>query len=174
MRNLRLWSAILTFSVTTLLTATAWRQIGRNGAGQIVTARSWMSRCHRPGQRLERRMESPVGVGHASPVVANGRIYVFARQGDEEVLLCLDSITGKEIWRSGQPIAYEMHPRRLATARDQNRRRLSARERSTTFGITGVLSCHDAITGKLKWRGILEAISEDFAMVWYSHVTRDR
>jgi hypothetical protein len=39
----------------------------------------------------------------------NDRIYLFARQGEEEVLLCLESATGKEIWRSSQPVAYEMH-----------------------------------------------------------------
>src|SRR5262245_54337543 len=30
-----------------------------------------------------------VGEGHASPISAKGRVFVFARQGEEEVVLCV-------------------------------------------------------------------------------------
>jgi outer membrane protein assembly factor BamB len=72
---------------------------------------------------LKEEWKVPVGIGHASPIVANGKIYVFARQNEEEVLMSLNAATGKEIWRSSQPIAYKMHSAATATARDRNQRR---------------------------------------------------
>lgn len=101
---------------------------------------------------LTQQWKVTVGVGHSSPVVANGRIYVFARQGEEEVLLCLDSATGKEIWRSSQPIAYEMHNAAKAHGKGPKSTPVLNNGNVCTLGITGVLSCHDARTGKLKWR----------------------
>jgi outer membrane protein assembly factor BamB len=101
---------------------------------------------------LKEEWKVTVGVGHSSPVVANGRIYVFARQGEEEVLLSLDAVTGKEIWRSSQPIAYEMHPAAVGHGKGPKSTPVVYKGNVYTFGISGVLSCHDARTGKLKWR----------------------
>ena len=153
MRSLRWWSSVLIFSAATLLTATSmaadwpqWR--GPNRDGKVVDVslpQTWP-------QALKEEWKVTVGIGHASPVVANGRIYVFARQGEEEVLLCLDSVTGKEVWRSGQAIAYEMHPAAVGHGKGPKSTPLVNKGKVYTFGITGVLSCHDALTGKLKWR----------------------
>lgn len=101
---------------------------------------------------LKEEWKVPVGVGHASPVVANGKIYVFARQGEEEVLLCLNAVTGKELWRSSQPIAYQMHPAATGHGKGPKSTPIVSKGKVYTFGITGILSCHDALTGKLKWR----------------------
>lgn len=102
---------------------------------------------------LKEEWKVTVGVGHASPVEANGRIYVFARQGEDEVLLCLDSITGKEIWRSSaQPTSYEMHPAAVGHGKGPKATPVVSNGAVYTFGIAGVLSAHDATTGKLKWR----------------------
>jgi len=103
-------------------------------------------------KELKQEWKVTVGVGHSSPVVANGRIYVFARQGEEEVLLCLDSATGKEIWRSSQPIAYEMHNAAKGHGKGPKSTPVLNNGNVCTLGISGVLSCHDARTGKLKWR----------------------
>jgi outer membrane protein assembly factor BamB len=101
---------------------------------------------------LKEQWKVTVGIGHASPVVANGKIYVFARQGEEEVLLSLDAVTGKEIWRSSQPIAYEMHPAAMGHGKGPKSTPLVYKGNVYAFGISGVLSCHDARTGKVKWR----------------------
>lgn len=101
---------------------------------------------------LKEEWKVTVGVGHASPVVANGKIYVFARQGEEEVLLSLDAVTGKEIWRSSQPIAYEMHEAATGHGKGAKSTPVVYKGNVYTFGISGVLSCHDSRTGKLKWR----------------------
>jgi len=101
---------------------------------------------------LKEEWKVTVGLGHASPVESNGRIYVFARQGDDEVLLCLDSTTGKEIWRSSQAISYQMHPAAMGHGKGPKSTPVVSNATVYTFGISGVLSAHDAGTGKLKWR----------------------
>ena len=101
-------------------------------------------------KELKQEWKVTVGVGHSSPVVANGRIYVFARQADEEVLLCLDSVSGKEIWRSGQQIAYEMHNAAKAHGKGPKSTPVLYEGNVYTLGISGVLSCHDARVGNVK------------------------
>jgi outer membrane protein assembly factor BamB len=91
-------------------------------------------------------------VGHSSPVVANGRVYIFARQAEEEVLHCLDSATGKEIWRTDQEIAYEMHNAARAHGKGPKPTPVLHGGNVCTLGISGVLSCYDTRTGNLKWR----------------------
>ena len=153
MSRLRLWSRILTAGGTLVFTLTSlasdwpqWR--GPNRDGNVMDASIpavWP-------KALKEEWKVPVGIGHASPVVANGKIYVFARQGEEEALLCLDAVTGKEIWKSSQPISYEMHPAAVGHGKGPKSTPLVSNGNVYTFGIAGVLSCHDARTGKLKWR----------------------
>lgn len=101
---------------------------------------------------LKEQWKVPVGIGHSSPVVSGGRIYVFARQGEEEVLLSLEASTGKEIWRSVQPISYEMNPAARGHGKGPKSTPVVSNGTVCTLGISGVLSCHDAATGKVKWR----------------------
>jgi len=48
----------------------------------------------------------PVGAGFAGPVVSNGRLILFHRQGREEVVESLDVKTGAPVWRYAYPTAY--------------------------------------------------------------------
>jgi outer membrane protein assembly factor BamB len=123
-----------------------WRGPNRDGLVKNVTVPAVWPRT------LKEEWKVPVGVGHASPVEANGKIYVFTRQGEEEVLLCLDAVTGKEVWRSSQIVSYEPHE--AARAHGKGPKSTPAVSNGTvyTLGISGVLSAHDANTGKLKWR----------------------
>src|SRR5580765_395983 len=102
---------------------------------------------------LKEEWQVPVGIGHASPVVAGGKIYVFARQGENEVLLALDAVTGKELWKASEPSAYEMSPAATGHGKGPKATPVVSNGSVCTFGISGVVSCHDAGTGKLKWRG---------------------
>jgi outer membrane protein assembly factor BamB len=101
---------------------------------------------------LKEEWKVTVGVGHASPVVAGAKIYIFARQGEEETLLCLDAATGKEIWRSSQPISYQMNPAAMGHGKGPKSTPVVNNGSVFTLGISGVLSAHDARTGKVKWR----------------------
>jgi len=101
---------------------------------------------------LKEEWKVAVGLGHASPVESNGKIFVFARQSEDEVLLCLDAATGKEVWRSSQPISYEMHEAAKGHGKGPKSTPVVSNGIVYTLGISGVLSAHEANTGKLKWR----------------------
>ena len=150
MRSQR-WFTLLLCSAFFSMTAAAqdwsqWRGPNRDGNGSDASVPSAWPRT------LKEEWKVTVGVGHASPVVANGKIYVFTRQGEEEVLLSLDAVTGKELWRSSQPIAYEMHEAAKGHGKGPKSTPVVYKGNVYTFGISGVLSGHDARTGKLKWR----------------------
>lgn len=141
--------AALIIFATSALTIADWPQWrGPNRDGVVTDAtfpQTWP-------KTLKEEWKVTVGVGHSSPVLANGKLYVFARQGEDEVLLCLDAATGKEIWKSSQPVAYEMNPAARGHGKGPKSTPVVSNGTVCTFGISGILSCHDAGTGKLKWR----------------------
>ena len=100
---------------------------------------------------LKQEWKVTVGFGDATPVLAGNKIYLNTRQGDQEVILCLDAATGKELWKNTYasmavtgPSASQ-HPGPRGTPAVSN-------GKIVTFGAAGILSCLDAATGKLLWR----------------------
>ena len=123
-----------------------WRGPNRDASIADFTApKRW------PGQ-LSQRWKVRVGEGHSSPVVADGRVYVHARQDDEEVVRCLDLRTGDEEWQSRYRAPYSMH--RAARAHGPGPKSTPAlyQSRLFTFSINGVLSCFDTKTGQPHWQ----------------------
>ena len=145
------WFTLLLCSTFLVTTAVAqdwpqWRGPNRDGnVTSSVIPQIWP-------KTLKQEWKVNVGVGHSSPVVADGKIFVFARQGEEEVLLSLEAVTGKELWRSSQPIAYEMHEAARGHGKGPKSTPVIYKGSVYSLGISGVLSAHDAHTGKLKWR----------------------
>jgi outer membrane protein assembly factor BamB len=151
MSAFRSWSAILAASTIILFTTSSyaqdwpqWRGPNRDGSAPALSSK-WP-------KTLKEEWKVTVGVGHASPVAAGGKIYIFARQGEEETLLCLDATTGKEIWRSSQPVPYQMNPAAMGHGKGPKSTPVVNNGSVFTLGISGVLSAHDARTGKVKWR----------------------
>jgi len=68
---------------------------GPNGSG-VSDARDLPAEIG-PEKNLAWRVKTPAGA--SSPVVAGGRLYVTAHEGDERVVLCLDARTGEQLWR---------------------------------------------------------------------------
>ncbi len=93
-----------------------------------------------------------MGEGHASPVVAGDRVYVHARQDDNELALCLHAVDGKELWRASYPAPYQMNPAAVGHGKGPKSTPLVHDGRLYTFGISGILSCFDAGSGELLWR----------------------
>lgn len=123
-----------------------WRGPNRDGHVAGVTfPKAWP-------QGLKETWKVTVGVGHSSPVVVDNRVFVFARQGEEEVLMALDGSTGKELWRSSNAVAYEMNPAAVGHGKGPKSTPVVWNNRVYTLGITGALSAHDARTGKVIWR----------------------
>jgi outer membrane protein assembly factor BamB len=89
-----------------------------------------------------------VGQGFASPVVAEGRVILFHRVGDKEVVEALDAATGRGIWSLAYPTHYrddfgfDEGPRATPTI---------AGGRVYTFGAEGALHAINFATGKEIW-----------------------
>jgi hypothetical protein len=70
-----------------------WRGPNRDGKVSGFTApQEWP-------EQLTQKWRTIVGLGDSTPALVRNRIYVFARQGEEEVTLCLDASNGKELWK---------------------------------------------------------------------------
>ena len=70
-----------------------WRGANRDGKASGFTApEKWP-------QQLTPKWKVTVGTGDSTPALVGDKLYVFARQGGDEVTLCLDAATGKEVWQ---------------------------------------------------------------------------
>jgi len=91
-----------------------------------------------------------VGAGDSTPALVDGRLYVHARQGDEEVIVCLDADSGKEIWTNKYPSPPVTGP---ASRHPGPRSSPAVSEgKVVTLGATGIVSCVDATNGNTLWR----------------------
>ena len=101
---------------------------------------------------LTKLWSTGIGAGHASPVAAGGRVFVHARRGTEEVVTALDAATGREAWRDAYEAPYRVNPAAASHGPGPKSTPAVAAGRLVTFGITGIVSCYDAASGKLVWR----------------------
>jgi outer membrane protein assembly factor BamB len=123
-----------------------WRGPNRDGfSGAFSEPRVWP-------EKLNMKWKVSVGEGHSSPVVADGKIYVHTRQGDREVVSCLRTETGQVIWQQGYPAPYTVVSAAAEHGKGVKSTPVVADGRICTFGISGILSCFDAKTGKPQWR----------------------
>jgi outer membrane protein assembly factor BamB len=123
-----------------------WRGPNRDGViSSFSEPRSW------PDQ-LKQKWQINVGTGHSSPLLVNGKVYLFTRQGEEEAVSCIDLRTGKQIWRDRYPAPYTMNSAATKHGKGPKSTPVYHAGRLCTFGISGILSCYDAENGKLRWR----------------------
>jgi outer membrane protein assembly factor BamB len=99
---------------------------------------------------LTQKWKTKVGLGDASPVLVGDKIYVFTRDGGDEVILCLDAGKGTEVWRDKYAAAPAMVPRGGHTGPRSSP--VVADGKVCTLGVGGILSCLDAEKGKVVWR----------------------
>lgn len=139
-----LFMAGLVFAAT--VQASDWPQFlgpTRNGvyAGEDL-ARDW------PPAGPPKVWEKPVGHGWSGPVVAGHKLILCQRQGDQDVVACLDSQTGNSLWTFAYPTSYQDDfgfddgPRATPSI---------VSGRVYTFGAQGMLHCLNADTGKKLW-----------------------
>jgi outer membrane protein assembly factor BamB len=126
-----------------------WRGVNRDGKISGFTApAAWP-------KELAQKWKTTVGLGDATPALVGERLYVFTRQENDEVTLCLNAANGKELWQNkytaiavtGPPAAHP-GPRSSPTVVDG---------KVITLGVGCILTCLDATTGKPLWR------NEDYA-----------
>ena len=101
---------------------------------------------------LAKQWTVTVGEGHASPVIDGDRVFIFARDGEEEVMRCLALADGKELWKQSHPVPYEMNPAARGHGKGPKATPTLADGRIFTLGINGHVSAYDAKTGAVLWR----------------------
>lgn len=125
------------------LLAQDWPQLlGPNRDGVYTGAFS-------PKPPLNKMWEHKVGEAFSAPVVAQGRVLVYHRLGDEDILESLDAATGKTQWTFKYKTAYRddfgfLEGPRAAPTVDGDRVYL--------FSAESVLRCVNLATGKLVWQ----------------------
>ncbi len=94
--------------------------------------------------------KKPVGPGHSSPVVANGKVYLFAQVKGEnkEEMLAFDATTGKKEWHT----SYERGTFFSPFGTGPQGTPAVADGKVYSYGATGILSCFDAKSGNIDWK----------------------
>ncbi|MFN3651413.1 MAG: PQQ-binding-like beta-propeller repeat protein [Armatimonadota bacterium] len=138
--------AALLFAAPAVADWTQWRGPRRDG-----TVVDFQAPAQWPAA-LAQRWKVEVGEGHSSPLLVGDRAFLHSRQGEEEVVRCLDAATGREMWKQSYPASYEMHPAARGHGKGPKSTPLCAEGRLYTLGISGILSCFDAKDGSVVWR----------------------
>jgi outer membrane protein assembly factor BamB len=121
-----------------------WRGANRDGKLTGFTApAAWP-------KTLTQKWKVEVGAGDATPALVGDKIYVFSRQGNEEVTQCLEAATGKPVWTD----KYEAQAVSGAAARHPGPRSSPAVAdgKVVVIGVGGVVTCIDAASGKRLWQ----------------------
>ncbi len=90
-----------------------------------------------------------LGTGYCMPVISQGRLFQFDRDGNQARLRCLDFRTGKPLWQFQYPsdfedlYGYDNGPRSSPVCDG---------ERVYIFGAEGLLHCLNVADGKLLWK----------------------
>lgn len=125
---------------------TQWRGPQRDGAvPSFAEPAAWP-------ETLTKEWQVEVGLGYATPILVGERLFVFARQDENEVMMALDAATGDEIWRTSYPAPFEMN---MATAPHREGPKSTptyADGRLFTLGMSGIVTAFDANTGRQLWQ----------------------
>jgi len=121
-----------------------WRGTNRDGkVKEFEAPAAWPT-------SLTQKWKVNVGSGDATPALVGQKLYVFTRQGDDEVTLCLNVVDGTDVWKD----KYAAQAVTGAAARHPGPRSSPAVAdgKVVTLGVGGVVSCLDADKGTLLWR----------------------
>ena len=125
---------------------TQWRGPNRDGVVTSFTEpQAW------PDQ-LTRRWKAEVGLGYATPLLVGDRIYLFSRQGDEEVMSALEAATGNVLWQTGYPVSFTMHSGAVRHGPGPKSTPVFSDGRLYSIGMIGTVTAFDAATGKMLWQ----------------------
>ncbi len=123
-----------------------WRGAARDAVSAADgSPREW------PGQLLP-KWRTEVGAGQSSPVVSGRAVFLFSREGVNEVARALDLDSGRVLWRQGYPAPYEVYPGARSFGGGPKSTPVVHEGRLFTFGIGGILTAFDAASGRRLWQ----------------------
>jgi outer membrane protein assembly factor BamB len=93
--------------------------------------------------------QTPIGVGYSAPAICDGRLFQFARVGDQARLTCLNAETGARLWTCDYPTDYEDL---LGYNNGPRATPVVDGERVYTFSAEGILQCVRVTDGEPLWR----------------------
>jgi outer membrane protein assembly factor BamB len=148
-----LWLLILSAAFATRLSSQSagpdWPQFrgpNRDGAiASFVEPKPWPD-------TLTQAWKVEVGEGHASPILIGNRIYMFARQGANEVMQAIDAASGKTIWQTRYAAPVTVNPAAKAHGPGPKATPTFANGRLHTLGMGGIVTAFDAASGKQLWQ----------------------
>ncbi|MBC8232201.1 PQQ-like beta-propeller repeat protein [bacterium] len=104
----------------------------------------------------------PLAEGFAGPAVSDGKVYVLDRKGSEQdVLRCIDLVTGKEEWTFAYDAAgtFDRHGSRSVPTIEGNY--------IYTCGPLGHVRCVDKVTHQMVWKkNVWRAFSKEKVPTW--------
>jgi outer membrane protein assembly factor BamB len=121
-----------------------WRGPNRDGkTADFKAPKTWP-------KELTQKWKVTVGDGVATPALLGDRLYVFSRENGNEVTRALNVSDGKELWQdkyeslgASGPAGSFSGPRSSPAVADG---------KVVTVGVRGMISCLDAVSGKMLWR----------------------
>jgi outer membrane protein assembly factor BamB len=123
-----------------------WRGANRDGAvTSFDSPASWPA-------SLTEKWKADVGTGYATPLLVGDRLYMFTRQGDDEVMTALEPDSGKIVWRTSYPAPFEMVPATRRHGPGPKSTPVFADGRLFTLGMAGTVTAFDAATGRQLWQ----------------------
>ena len=125
---------------------TQWRGPNRDGVVEAFSAPSMWP------DGLTQQWTVEVGLGYATPLMVGDRLYMYTRQGDDEVMLALDARSGQQIWRSSYPAPFEMVMAAASHGRGPKSTPAYADGRLFTLGMSGIVTAWDAEGGEQLWQ----------------------
>ena len=137
----------LLLALTSLSPAADWPQFlgpTRNG----LAAESEAALPDKPDAEPKTLWQKKIGSGFAGPTVADGKVVIFHRSGDEVLVEALDASDGTQRWKFSAPTDY-----RDSFGFDNGPRATPAVAGGLVFahGADGMLYALDFKTGKLLW-----------------------
>jgi outer membrane protein assembly factor BamB len=123
-----------------------WRGPGRDGSiAAFREPATWP-------KTLTKQWNAEIGLGYATPLVVGNRIFVFTRQGDNEVMTALDAASAKVLWRTSYAAPFRMNPATAPHGPGPKSTPTFAANRLFTLGMSGIVTAFDASTGRQIWQ----------------------
>ncbi|MFN7937233.1 MAG: PQQ-binding-like beta-propeller repeat protein [Bryobacteraceae bacterium] len=111
----------------------------------------------------------PMPFGSSSMVVEAKRIYTMYRDGDDEVVIAMETGTGKTVWEYKYAAPF-LNGMNMKTGPGPHATPLIDGARLFTVGVTGKLHCLDKKTGRVLWmKGLIEEYGGNVMLRGYSN-----